>query len=130
MDSSPHNPAQPPRRSQPAGSSQSTPAVQSTHDGAREDPTATEELIQRAVTIAKDAGAKEVIAKRVHGLETQIRFSNSQIDIINYWEQDTLDLFLARGHRIYTITLQNPTALDLHQAIVPLVKRLLLFHRA
>jgi PmbA protein len=82
------------------------------------------ELLNKAGDLAKFYGAKEFIAKLQLKRDHQIRFSNSQIDLNSIWDSYALELFLARGHRMNVITIQNPTATLLEELIPPAAKGL------
>jgi len=73
-----------------------------------------EELLEMAVDEATRSGAKEAIAELVEEDSSQIRFSNSSIDVNKRWDRYYLDLFLSKGRplslgrKITTLTIQDP----------------------
>ncbi len=80
-----------------------------------------EDLLKKAVDIAKREGARDIIANLVNKKEYQIRFSNSMIDIIKEWNLNELELFISIGrllHRFSVFSIQNPT-LDNIKEILP-----------
>lgn len=68
----------------------------------------TNELLQFTVNLCKQHGAKDVIVKAVHNNEHQIRFSNSQIDILKKWSSYTMDIMAARRKHVKFISIQTP----------------------
>ncbi|MBD3256271.1 MAG: hypothetical protein GF383_14330 [Candidatus Lokiarchaeota archaeon] len=81
-----------------------------------------EDLLDISVDIAKQNGAKSVIAKLINRKEHQIRFSNSQIDIIKEWNTYYLELFISRGRRINVLEIQNPYEKKIQQEIPKAVR--------
>ena len=69
----------------------------------------THELLQYTVDLCKQYGAKDVIVKAVQNNEHQIRFSDSQIDILKQWFSNTMDILAARGRHTKYIWIQNPS---------------------
>ncbi|MBU7047342.1 MAG: TldD/PmbA family protein, partial [Theionarchaea archaeon] len=59
-----------------------------------------------------------VIVKAVQKDEHQIRFSNSQIDILKDWFSNTIDILVARGKHVKFISIQNPSKSKI-TAIIP-----------
>ncbi len=82
-----------------------------------------QEIIKLAVEEGSKAGAKEVVAKLVEDDSYQIRFSNSEIDVIKRWKRYYLDVFLSKGHplslgkKITTLTIQDPDAKKIKQRV-------------
>ncbi|MBU7047462.1 MAG: hypothetical protein HXS54_13595, partial [Theionarchaea archaeon] len=76
------------------------------------------ELLQCTVDLCKQEGAKDVIVKAVQKDEHQIRFSNSQIDILKDWFSNTIDILVARGKHVKFISIQNPSKSKI-TAIIP-----------
>ena len=68
-----------------------------------------DELLHYTVDLCKEHGAKDVVIKTVQKDEYQIRFSNSQIDILKRWFNTTMNILAARGKRMKFISLQTPT---------------------
>ena len=75
------------------------------------------EILQKTVELAKQGGAKDIIAKLVQQKEYQIRFSNSAIDISKQWNLNALEIFISKGHKFSVFTIQNPTLNTIKQKI-------------
>lgn len=67
------------------------------------------ELLQFTVDLCKQHGAKDVIVKAVQNDEHQIRFSNSQIDILKQWSNNAMDILAARGKHVKFLWIQTPS---------------------
>ncbi|MBU7016747.1 MAG: TldD/PmbA family protein [Theionarchaea archaeon] len=76
------------------------------------------ELLQCTVDLCKQEGAKDVVVKAVQKDEHQIRFSNSQIDILKDWFSNTMNILVARGKHTKFILIQNPSKSKI-TAIIP-----------
>ncbi|MBD3352264.1 MAG: hypothetical protein GF364_12325 [Candidatus Lokiarchaeota archaeon] len=76
-----------------------------------------EELLNTAVDVAINKGAKEAIAKVLNQVTYQIRFSNSQIDISKQWNKNILELFLAKRRRINVVNITDPTISKIEEII-------------
>ncbi len=68
-----------------------------------------EKLINLAIRIAQKEGINEIIAQMNKGKTYQIRFSNSAIDNSKVWNQNTLELFLAKGQKTSQVDIEAPT---------------------
>lgn len=58
------------------------------------------ELASRLVEVARTAGATDVTAEAIDSRTTQVRFSNSRIDAVNWWNEKHVEVFVAVGKRI------------------------------
>jgi PmbA protein len=67
-----------------------------------------DELLHYTVDLCKEQGAKDVVVKTVQNDEYQIRFSNSQIDILKRWFSTTMNILAARGKHVKFISIQTP----------------------
>ncbi|MCP4764165.1 MAG: TldD/PmbA family protein [archaeon] len=83
-----------------------------------------QELLDKAVEVAKSAGAKELIAKFIKNTEYQIRISNSQIDISKQWNEDILEVFLSIGRKINVLNIQDPSIEKIKQMIPKAIENL------
>lgn len=83
-----------------------------------------EDLLAKTVEVAKNAGAKELIAKLIDNTEYQIRFSNSQIDLTKQWNNYSLEVFLSIGRKIDLIEIQDPTLEKINQQVPKAVHNL------
>ncbi len=89
-----------------------------------------EELLQMAVDQASKSGAKEVIGELVEEDASQIRFSNSSIDVNKKWDRYYLDLFLSKGRifslgrKISTLTIQDPNPKKIKNRVPKEVRKL------
>lgn len=84
----------------------------------------TNELLQFTVDLCKNFGAKDVVVKVIYNDEHQIRFSNSQIDIIKQWLDFNMDIFVSRGRHVKFISIQNPTESKIKTTIPGALKNL------
>lgn len=69
-----------------------------------------EDYPQQAVAAAEKEGASEAIALLTEGVEYQIRFSNSNIDISKQWDHSLLEVLVAVGRKVTEVDIQDPTA--------------------
>ncbi len=89
-----------------------------------------EELLEMAVEEATRSGAKEAIAELVEEDTSQIRFSNSSIDVNKRWDRYHLDLFLSKGRpfslgrKISTLTIQDPKPKKIRERVPKEVRKL------
>lgn len=88
------------------------------------DETIDEEILRKSVEIAKNAGAREIIAKIVQKSDYQIRFSKSAIDVSVQWDSYSLELFLSIGRRVNVLTIQNPDLSKIMNIVPNVVKAL------
>jgi len=70
------------------------------------------ELASHLVDVARDAGAKDVIAEAMDSMVTQVRFSNSRIDAANWWSEKHVELFVAIGKRLMSSDIRDLTRAD------------------
>ena len=84
-----------------------------------------EDLLKVAIEIAQKESIDEVIAQRIKGKTYQIRFSNSLIDNSKIWNNDILELFLAKGKRTTQIDIEAPTPTKIRNTITKASKFLL-----
>lgn len=77
---------------------------------------------QKAVAIAEKEGATEAIALLTEGVDYQIRFSNSNIDISKQWDHSLLEVFVAVGRKVTEVDIQHPTAAKIRNFISRAVK--------
>jgi PmbA protein len=82
------------------------------------------ELLQFTVDLCKQQGAKDVIVKAVQKNEHQIRFSNSQIDILKQWFSNTMDVLATRGKHVKILSIQNPEKSKIKSIIPKALKNL------
>ncbi len=82
------------------------------------------ELLQFTVDLCKQHGAKDVIVKAVQNHEHQIRFSNSQIDILKQWFSNTMDILAARRKHVKFLSIQNPSKPKIKTTIPKALKNL------
>jgi len=88
------------------------------------------ELLKTAVEEATRSGAKEVIAELIEEDTSQIRFSNSSIDVNKNWDRCYLDLFLSKGRtfslgkKISTLTIQDPDPKKIKEMVPKEVRKL------
>ena len=82
------------------------------------------ELLQLAIDLCKQHGAKDVMVKVIQNDEHQIRYSNSQIDILKQWLDDSIDILATRGKHVKILTIQNPTESKLKNTIPKALKSL------
>ncbi|WP_457557818.1 TldD/PmbA family protein [Candidatus Harpocratesius sp.] len=75
------------------------------------------ELLLKTLEITKKYGIDDVIAQYHLGKEWQIRFSNSEQDIIKQWEVDNLELFIVKNKRTTMIPIQTPTLKKIEEKI-------------
>jgi PmbA protein len=71
--------------------------------------TETVNLLDNAIKSAQEEKIDEVIAQRINGKGYQIRFSNSMIDNSKIWNEDRIELFLAKGRRTTFLEIEAPT---------------------
>ena len=69
----------------------------------------TENLLKTAINTAYEENISEIIAQRIKGKEFQIRFSNSMIDNSKIWNDDHIELFLAKGKKTTYLEIEAPT---------------------
>ena len=84
----------------------------------------TNELLQFTVDLCRQHKAKDVIVKAVQNDEHQIRFSNSQIDILKQWFSNTMDILATRGKHVKFISIQNPDKSKINTYIPKALKNL------
>ena len=72
---------------------------------------------KNAVVIAQKAEVSEVIALMTEGVNYQIRFSNSNIDISKEWRHSLLEVFLASNRKATEVDIQNPTPEKIRRSI-------------
>lgn len=77
---------------------------------------------QKAVAVAQKAGASEVIALMTEGVNYQIRFSNSDIDISKEWSHSLLEVFLTFGRKATEVDVQDPTLEKIERSITRAAK--------
>lgn len=70
------------------------------------------ELASRLVEVARTAGATDVIAEAIDAKTTQVRFSNSRIDAVNWWNERHVEMFVALGKRIMSSDVRNMDRAD------------------
>jgi len=58
------------------------------------------ETASRLVETARSAGANDAIAEAIDCTITQVRFSNSQVDAVNWWNERHVEMFVAVGRRV------------------------------
>jgi len=79
-----------------------------------------DELIDVAINTA--GSADDVIVRYVEGRDSQIRFSNGQIDIAKTWNATKMDVFVAIGRRIGSTQVESPSADTVRSRIAELVE--------
>ena len=79
-----------------------------------------DELIDVAVTTAEKAD--DVIVRYVEGRDSQIRFSNGQIDIAKTWTATKMDVFVAIGHRIGSTQVESTSVGTVRSRVAELVE--------
>ncbi len=65
------------------------------------------ELTNYVVERGLSMGAADVIAKGVHSQNQQVRFSNSEIDIIKTWNESVIHVFLVYEKRVVATEIRN-----------------------
>lgn len=65
------------------------------------------EVAERLVDVSVNSGADDVVAEAVKSTVQQVRFSNSQIDAVNSWNECHVMLFVAVGRRILSSDLRD-----------------------
>ncbi|MGQ9588086.1 MAG: TldD/PmbA family protein [Thermoplasmata archaeon] len=70
------------------------------------------EIAERLVDVSADAGADDAVAEAVESTVQQVRFSNSQIDAVNSWNEEHVMLFVAVGKRILSSDLRDMRNLE------------------
>ncbi|MHA1776451.1 MAG: hypothetical protein DRO88_03455 [Promethearchaeia archaeon] len=68
-----------------------------------------EVLLNTAAELIQKSGMDEFIAQYHSGYDWQIRFSNSEQDIMKEWEIDKLEVFLVKDQRTTTLQIDIPT---------------------
>ncbi|MHA1721114.1 MAG: TldD/PmbA family protein [Promethearchaeota archaeon] len=81
-----------------------------------------EDLLKKAVEFSQKNGIEEIIARYKKGIDYQVRFSNSMIDIIKRWENDKLELFLVKDQKTTQIEIRSPNAPLIEERILQTVK--------
>lgn len=72
---------------------------------------------KEAITVAQKTGATEVIARMTKGVNYQIRFSNSNIDVSKEWDQSLLEVLIALGRKVTEVDIQDPTPAKIEKFI-------------
>ncbi len=65
------------------------------------------ELAESLAEIARDAGAKDVVAEAIDTRITQVRFSNSTIDTVNWWTEKHVEIQVAIGKKVMSSDIRN-----------------------
>ena len=79
--------------------------------------TETSDLLNFAINVAQDEKINEIITQRTRGKGYQIRFSNSMIDNSKIWNNDNLELFLAKGKKSTYLEIEAPTQVNVRRHI-------------
>ncbi|HHH78108.1 MAG TPA: TldD/PmbA family protein [Thermoplasmatales archaeon] len=74
-------------------------------------------MIHYAVETAEKAGMEDVVARLTERDEKQIKFYRSEIGVIKEWNTSTLELFMARGKKIVSMSIENPDNNKIKKAI-------------
>jgi PmbA protein len=81
-----------------------------------------EDLLKNTVDFTLKQGVEEVIARYNQGIDYQIRFSNSMIDIMKKWENEKLELFMVKDQKTTQIEIRSPTMPLIEERILHTVK--------
>lgn len=73
------------------------------------DKNISEEILNTAAELIQNSGMDEFIAQYHRGYDWQIRFSNSEQDIMKQWEVDRLEVFLVKDKKTTTLQIDIPT---------------------
>jgi PmbA protein len=73
------------------------------------------ELASALAETARSSGAKDVIAEAIDSTVTQVRFSNSVIDTVNWWNERHVEILVAIGKKMVTSDIRD---LDKGQQLV------------
>jgi len=65
------------------------------------------EAAERVMRTSRSAGATDAVAEAIDTAVQQVRFSNSQIDAVNSWNERHLALFIAIGKRLMSSDIRN-----------------------
>lgn len=68
------------------------------------------ELVELASTlaeVARSSGAKDVVAEAIESTVTQVRFSNSVIDTVNWWNERHVEILVAIGKKMVTSDIRD-----------------------
>jgi PmbA protein len=74
-------------------------------------------MIHYAVETAEKAGMEDVVAKLTDSREKQIKFYRSEIGVIKEWDTTTLELFMTKGKKIVSMSVENPDREKIRKAI-------------
>jgi len=70
------------------------------------------EIASELVEVARTAGATDVVAEAMDAKTTQVRFSNSRIDAVNWWNERHVEMFVAVGKRIMSSDVRDMDRAD------------------
>ncbi len=65
------------------------------------------ELATALVDAAQSEGARDVIAEAIDSTTTQVRFSNSRIDTVNWWNERHVEVHVAVGKKVLTTDIRD-----------------------
>ncbi len=65
------------------------------------------ELASRLLETARDSGAKDVVAEAIESTVTQVRFSNSVIDTVNWWNEKHVEIQVALGKKVLSSDIRD-----------------------
>ncbi|MHA1522508.1 MAG: metallopeptidase TldD-related protein, partial [Promethearchaeota archaeon] len=81
-----------------------------------------EDLLKQTIEFSQKQGIEEIIARYNNGIDYQIRFSNSMIDIMKRWENDKLELFFVKDQKTTQIEIRSPTMPVIEERILHTVR--------
>jgi PmbA protein len=82
------------------------------------------EMAGHVLEVARAEGADDVVTEAIDSSIAQVRFSNSQIDCINSWNEKHVALFVAVGNRVMSTDLRDLDSKDrLARELVALAKK-------
>jgi PmbA protein len=82
------------------------------------------EIAVHIVDLARSEGARDVVAEAIDTFIQQVRFSNSQIDTSNAWNEKHIALFVAVGKRVVSSDLRELDHAETHaKKLVAMAKK-------
>ncbi len=65
------------------------------------------ELASNLVAVARSSGANDVVAEAMDSTVTQVRFSNSMIDTVNWWNERHVEILVAVGKKVMSSDIRD-----------------------
>jgi len=70
-----------------------------------------------AIEVAKKEGMDDVVAKLRISHEKQVKWYKNEIEVIKEWKTKEMELFMAKGKKIFLTTIENPDKKKIREAI-------------